>query len=299
MQKSAASLIIFGCGYVGSEVARQAVRRGMRVIALTRNASKAEALRTEGIGAVIADLSGDDWHAEIPASADYVLNSVSSGGGGVEGYRRSYVDGMNSILRWARGSSSLGTLVYTSSTSVYPQDGGVRVEETAPTEPSSETAAVLLEAERLTREAEAEKGGFRRSFILRLAGIYGPGRHHVLDQVRTGKVAGRAEHRLNLAHRDDIVAAIWAAFNAPPSVLGGTFNVADDGPARKQEVANWLADYVQVPSPEFTGAPAGGRRAVTPDRIIDNSRLKSLLGWRPQFPTFREGYKNMLPLRSD
>lgn len=298
MEESSGRMVIFGCGYVGSEVARQAVRRGIRVTALTRNEGKAAALRAQGLEVLVAGLSTDDWHAAAPSSADYVLNAVSSGGGGVDGYRRSYLEGMKSILGWARGLSSAGTLVYTSSTSVYPQDGGVRVDETASTEPNNELAAILLEAEQLARQAGAS-GIFRRSFILRLAGIYGPTRHHVLDQVRSGNVAGRGTHRLNLAHRDDIAAAIWAAFDAPQTVLGGTFNVADDGAASKLEVANWLAEQVGVSPPTFTGVPATGRRAVTPDRIIENARLKAVLGWQPRFPTFREGYKNMLALGSD
>jgi nucleoside-diphosphate-sugar epimerase len=129
---------------------------------------------------------------------------------------------------------------------------------------------------------------------LRLAGIYGPGRHHLLEQVRLGSVAGRGDHRLNLAHRDDICAAIWSAFAAEPAIANEIFNVADGAPERKEVVAAWLAERLHVAAPVFTGAPAGGRRAVTPDRIISNARLKAALGWRPRFPSYREGYENML-----
>lgn len=285
-------LVIFGCGYVGGEVARQARESGMQVTALTRNPDKAGALRALGVETVIADLASEAWHAEIAGGADYVLNTVSSGGGGLDGYRRSYVDGMASILRWAGSSGPVGTLVYTSSTSVYPQDGGVVVDETATTEGVGERGAVLLEAEEKLRAATREQ--VRRSFILRLAGIYGPQRHHLIEQVRTGAVAGRATHRLNLIHRDDVCAAVWRAFAASPAVDSDTFNVADDAPAPKGEVIVWLASRLQVPSPNFTGAPVGTRRTVTPDRIISNAKLKSVLGWQPRFPSYREGYENIL-----
>src|SRR5437868_6697375 len=87
-------LVIFGCGYVGSEVARQGIRRGLQVTALTRNEAKASLLREAGATVVLADLASGDWHREIAGGADLVLNCVSSGGGGIEGYRKSYLGGM-------------------------------------------------------------------------------------------------------------------------------------------------------------------------------------------------------------
>lgn len=284
-------LVIFGCGYVGAEVARQAVARGLRVVALTRNEAKAAALRADGIETVVADLAGDAWHARIAGGADFVLNCVSSGGGGTEGYRRSYVEGMASVLAWARARGAAGTLIYTGSTSVYPQDGGVRVDENASTEGAAERANILLEAEALLRTGT---GACARWFVLRLAGIYGPERHHLIDQLRAGEVAGRGDHRLNLVHRDDIVSAVWALFGARPEVANEIFNVADDGAAPKAEIATWLAIRLGLPVPRFTGEPAVGRRMVTPDRVIANGKLKAAVGWRPRYPGFREGYEKIL-----
>ncbi len=282
--------MILGCGYVGGEMARQAVARGLKVTALTRNAAKADPLRAAGVGVVVAELAGDAWHAGIPGDADFVLNCVSSGGGGVEGYRRSYVEGMRSILAWAQRGPA-GTFIYTGSTSVYPQGGGAVVDEAASTAGAGDTAQVLLEAETLLRN---HAGACARWFILRLAGIYGPGRHRLLDQVRAGEVGGRAQDHLNLIHRDDICAAIWAALLAPTERKDAVFNVADDAAATRGEITGWLAARLGVPLPRFTDAPAAGRRATTPDRIIANARLKQSLGWRPAFPSFREGYAALL-----
>ena len=72
------------------------------------------------------------------------------------------------------------------------------------------------------------------------------------------------------------------------------FNVADEGGATKGEVVAWLAERLGVAMPRFTGQPAGGRRAVTPDRIIDAAKARALLGWRPRWSTFREGYTEVL-----
>jgi nucleoside-diphosphate-sugar epimerase len=73
-------------------------------------------------------------------------------------------------------------------------------------------------------------------------------------------------------------------------VANEIFNVADDGAASKAEIAVWLAAQLGLPAPRFTGEPAAGRRTVTPDRIIANTKLKTTLGWRPRYPSFREGY---------
>ena len=279
-------LVIFGAGYVGAVVAQQALARGLRVTALTRNAEKACALSVAGADVIIADLADTDWHERLPEGADLVLNCVSSGGGGPEGYWHSYVEGMKSVLSWA-GQVPVGSLVYTSSTSVYPQGGGARVDESASIESTRLEGNALVEAEdRLLNSGT-------RGFVLRLAGIYGPGRHYLLDQLRSGcgEIAGLGGHRLNLIHRDDIAGAIWAALEAPIELCGGVFNVADDGAATKADVAAFLAGKLGLPAPLFTGASAPGRRRVTPDRVIANDKIKQVLGWQPQYPTFREGYE--------
>jgi nucleoside-diphosphate-sugar epimerase len=287
-------LVIFGCGYVGTAVAREAQAKGIRVEALTRNPDRAAALVELGAAAVVADLATDTWHQRIAPGAEFVLNCVSSGGGGTAEYRRSYVGGMQSILGWA-GRSAEGTFVYTSSTSVYPQTGGMVVDETAPTEGAGANGRILLEAEALLQKAGPACG---RWFILRLAGIYGPGRHHLLDQILGGaaEMAGSGEQRLNLAHRDDIVAAIWAAFMSPAAGGNRIFNVADDAAATKSKVVEWLAAQVGRPPPRFSGGPASTRRgfAEPPDRLISNARIKVELGWRPEYPSFREGYRQIL-----
>ncbi|MBL9216931.1 MAG: NAD-dependent epimerase/dehydratase family protein [Opitutaceae bacterium] len=289
-------LVIFGCGYVGSALADAALAAGARVGTLTRNPEKAAALRAKGIEVVVADLAAADWHAQVAGGADFVVNCVSSGGS--KNYRRSYVEGMKSILTWAaRGPAPVGTLVYTSSTAVYPQGGGAVVEETAPAEGATPNGAIIRESEVLLQAAPA--AAVRRHFILRLAGIYGPDRHHLLDQLREGRpvLGGSGEHRLNLVHRDDIVAAILACLTAPAAVGSGIFNVADTGPVARAEVVRWLADRLGRPVPGFDGATTTRRGgAPMPDRIISSVKIQRVLGWRPQYPDYRAGYEKLLSL---
>lgn len=288
---SAQRLVIFGCGYVGTAVATDALDRGLSVTAVTRNPTNAHLLREQGVEVVVEDLATPWWHDRVPSRPQFVLNCVSSGAGGLDGYRHSYVDGMRSIINWARRHGPIGTLVYTSSTSVYPQGNGAVVAEDAPTGGTGERGQILLQAEEALRTAS---GICERWFILRLAGIYGPGRHHLLDQVRAGEIGELGEHRLNLAHRHDIAAAIWACFNAPADVANEIFNVADDEPVRKSEVVAWLATQVDQPLPRVVAGRHPSRRPTTPDRVISNARIKSVLGWAPQYPSFRAGYEILL-----
>jgi nucleoside-diphosphate-sugar epimerase len=201
------------------------------------------------------------------------------------------VEGARAILAWGdQVGAASSVLVYTSSTSVYSQGGGAVVDESAPLTGGDERVALLRDAERL---AWAWPGG---AAVLRLAGIYGPGRHHLLDALRRGEVSigGRGDHRLNLIHRDDAATAILAALAHPAAARGQAFNVADDGAAPKSEVVRWLAARLDRAPPEFDPERVSARRAATPDRLISNQRIKAVLGWRPKFPSYREGYADLL-----
>ena len=179
------SVAVLGAGYVGGAFVREALARGLRVAALTRNPEQAAALRAAGCATVVeADLAGDAWHAALPGPFDGVLNCVSAGGGGVEDYRRSYVEGNRSVGRWLATQPGGGTVVYTSSTGVYPQGEGVEVTEESPAGGVGGTGGVLREAELELARGAAAAGW--RWFVLRLAGIYGPGRTGMLDALRGG-----------------------------------------------------------------------------------------------------------------
>ncbi|HTL66460.1 MAG TPA: NAD-dependent epimerase/dehydratase family protein [Lacunisphaera sp.] len=290
-------LVIFGCGYVGSALAQAALAAGARVEALTRNPDRAAALRGLGVASVaVADLASSAWHHEIRAAPEFIVNCVSSGDGSAESYRRSYVDGMRSILAWAAGGDRpIGTIVYTSSTSVYPQGGGVALDESAMADGATPNGRIIRESEMILEQAPA--AACARHFILRLAGIYGPGRHHLLDQLRTGPhvLPGSGDYHLNLVHRDDIVRAILACFAAPASLSSRIYHVADDAPARRGEVVAWLADRLGRAAPAFDGSP-GARRGgqPMPDRIISAARIRRELGWRPHYPDFRTGFGEIL-----
>lgn len=283
-------VVIFGAGYIGGRVASAARQAGARVTALTRNPDRLHELRGIGCAVVEADAADREWHPLI-APADYVLNCLSSGRRGLVGYQRSYAEAAASILEWGNrlGAESM-PLVYTSSTSVYPQSGGQAVDETCPVAGGDERSRILIETEEILQQWAGP------CTVLRLAGIYGPDRHFLLDQLQAhpAEVPGRGGHHLNLIHRDDIVQAILLSWAQPHPPQTAIFNVVDEGQATRAEVVTWLAQRMGIPVPVFSGQNVAGRRAVRPDRILLNSKLKTELKWQPRYPTFREGYEALL-----
>lgn len=281
--------LIVGCGYLGERVARLWRDAGAAVAVVTRSPQKAEAFRAQGYQPVVADITDPTTLTGLPP-AETVLFAVGHDRSAGQPIEQVYVDGLRHTL--AALQHPPDRFVYISSTGVYGQTDGEVVDEKAPCRPTRTGGRACLAAEQLLQESTLAD----RAIILRLAGIYGPGRHHLLDALRAGaaEVAGVGDHRLNLIHRDDIVAAILAVLAAPAALAGGIFNVADDGTAAKAEVAAWLSARLGRPAPAFTGSPAGGRRRVTPDRVIANDRLKAALGWRPQYASYREGYEAIL-----
>lgn len=291
-------IVILGCGYVGTAVAVEGLRRGWSVWVLSRNQATLDELASKGVHTVAGDLADTAWHARMPDQPDLVLNCVSSGRRGLEGYQHSYVDGQQSVVAYCRAAKA-GCIIYTSSTSVYTQTGGEWVGEAdvqVATLPA--TAQLLLEAERILLHA----GLHARTYVLRLAGIYGPGRHRLLDQVVNGDVqAGSGEAYLNLVHRDDIVSAIYQAFGS--NTQGGVFNICDGDPHPKRAIVRWLADRLGLPPPVFDASlqqERGARRSAgstPPNRRVSNASARAVLGWQPLYTSFREGYASLLETR--
>lgn len=294
-------LVLLGCGYIGTALARAALARGRVVHALVRSPEKIAGLQALGIATVVAaDVAGDAWHDALPCSGADIVYSVSSGGGDDAAYRRAYAGGLASALVWTAKHGGAETFLYTSSTGVYPQSDGVTVDETSPVggDPRSD---VLVETENLLLAAARRAGsGVARALVLRLGGLYGPGRHYLLDALRRGEhtFAGRGDFRINYLHRDDAVSAILSALETHPEITAGVFNITDDTPARKDAIAAWLAEKIGAQEPVFDASvvtPRAARRgAGSPDRIVSNAAFKRDFGWEPLYPDFKTGYDAIL-----
>src|SRR2546422_27440 len=168
-------VLIVGCGYVGLPLGAALAKEGHEVTGIRRKCSAENELRAAGIKPLIVDITQAEALAKLPVAYDWVVNCVSSSHGGAEDYRRVYVQGLRNLVDWL-ADAPIRKFVYTSSTSVYGQTDGSIVTEASPAEPAGETAQVLVEAENVLLKA-AQQREFP-AVILRVAGIYGPGRGH-------------------------------------------------------------------------------------------------------------------------
>lgn len=296
---SGKSILILGCGYLGLRLAAGAAASGMRVKAVSRNLDTLEAARSLGAETFAGLVDEEAWHGFAGCGIDFVVNCVSSAGGGLEGYRQSYVGGNASLCQWAAASGFAGRAIYTSSVSVYPDAGGGWVDESCSEAPESGRGTLVRESEQVFLE------GLRQgaAVVLRLAGLYGPGRHLMLDSVaRAGDaLPGWGGYYLNLARIDDVTSAVWAVLEQD-RLPGQVYNVVDDEPSLKEDMVAWLAQRLGRSAPSFTGEPpASGRNSrrfgeggPPANRRISNRALRAATGWRPAYPSFREGFADLM-----
>jgi nucleoside-diphosphate-sugar epimerase len=285
-------VLIVGCGYVGFPLGKELVRQGHTVFGLRRSALAADEMKAADIQPLLADVTRPESLTQLPRDFDWVVNCTASGGGDAADYQKIYLEGNRHLIAWLAGSP-VKKFIYTSSTSVYAQNDGSVVTENSPTEPSAATSQVLVETERLLCAAAAEQQF--PAAILRVAGIYGPGRGYSFKAFLRGeaRIEGAGARWLNMIHLNDLIGVIIAALqNARP---GEIYNAADNESPSQLEFYKWLAGELQRPLPPSVVADveAWRRRGVTNKRV-SNAKLRAELKYQFQFPHYRAGYAEEL-----
>jgi nucleoside-diphosphate-sugar epimerase len=281
-------VLIIGCGYVGLPLGAELVRQEHEVFGVRRHPTPQADLQAAGIKPLVADITQPAELARLPAPFDWVVNCVSSTGGGAEEYRRVYLQGTRNLIEWL-ASAPPQKFVYTSSTSVYGQTDGSLVKESSPTEPLAETARVLVETEKVLLGAAREKKF--PAVILRVAGIYGPDRGYWFKQhlKNEARIEGKGERLLNMIHRDDVVGIIIAALKNGRA--GEVYNAVDDGPVTQLQFFRWLAGALDLLMPPAASEdPDASRKRGLTNKKVSNRKMKMELGYLFKFPTFRQGY---------
>jgi nucleoside-diphosphate-sugar epimerase len=280
-------VLIIGCGYVGRRLGARLIARGDEVYGARRSQEGARELEAHGIQPILADITHPESLKSLPRSFDWIVNVLSSSHGGVEEYRKIYLEGTRRIIEWLVAEPP-AKFVYTSSTSVYGQMDGSWVDEKSPAIPSSPTGRVLLETEQLLLEAVRKEK--LPAVILRVSGIYGPGRGYYLGQFLRNQavIAGEGNRILNMVHVEDVAGAILAALEKGPP--GEVFNVSDDEPVAELDFFQWLSKTLKKPLPPFLREEekTSSKRAATNKRV-SNEKLRTELQYQFRFPTFREG----------
>lgn len=273
--------LIIGCGYLGLRVARIWQARGDRVAALTRSPKRAADWQAIGLEPLIGDILSPWMLGSLPAAAT-VLYAVGFDPHSGASRRTVYVEGLRNVLDHL--PSTVERFLYVSSTSVYGQTRGEWVDESSICEPRSERGRICLDAERLLSSA---LGGRVPYHVLRLSGIYGPGRLIARTAaLREGHpLSGDADHWLNLIHVEDAARAIIAC-GEQDAAPGETWLVSDDRPIRRRAYYEALARLVGAPPPVFDASAQG---SADPGKRCDNRRLRDELGVSLEFPTIDEG----------
>jgi nucleoside-diphosphate-sugar epimerase len=265
-------IVILGCGFTGTRVARRAMAAGARVLATTRDGARIGSLRALGVEArAMGELSPGSLRELVSAGARVLVAFPPDG--------RTDAAIAPELGRAAR-------IVYLSSTAVYGEARG-RVDELTPVGPNDAAGQARLAAER----AYLAEG----AAIVRAAGIYGPWRG--LHRRLLGgefRVAGGGANVVSRIHVADLATIVLGLFEAAePLACGATYVAGDDAPVPQSEVIRWLCQRLHLPAPA-PQPPSEAPASLRHDRAVDNGRIKSALSMKLEFPTYREGFEGCL-----
>lgn len=284
---------IVGCGEIGLRVARLAMEQQVGVSALVRSAEAAGMLVADGIAAVQGDLDNSSSLHGMPTRDAIIFYFAPPPGGGVIDPR------MRSFCAAIPPGSEPRKVVYISTSGVYGDCGSAVVTEDTPVNPQTTRAVRRLDAETVLRAWGAERGV--AVVILRVTGIYGPGRLP-LSQLASGHpvLEERLSPQTNRIHAADLARVCMAA--AERGEDGEIFNVSDGQSSTMTSYFNAVADALGFPRPRQIGMEEA-RRVMTPlmlsyiaeSRRMDNRKMLSRLGISLLYPTLADGLRASIP----
>lgn len=277
------TILILGCGDVGTALGQRKLAQGYRVVGVRRHAA---GLQSYGIDPLSMDINDESALEALP-DADIVVYALSADRFEESAYQAAYVDGLDRILNaFEQRAKPPKHVIFVSSTSVYGQQEGETVDEDSELDPKSFSGRLLVEAEQ--RLAASVLSGTS----VRFSGIYGPGRERLIGQVQEGRIAPKSPPMYsNRIHRDDCAGVldflIERAMNNEP--LEPVYLGSDTESTPLHDVMMWLAARLNV-EPNSTIQSPLRRRA---SKRCDSHRLVEA-GYQFQYPTFREGYAQVL-----
>jgi nucleoside-diphosphate-sugar epimerase len=270
-------VLLAGCGDLGLRVATRLLARGADVWALRRRPPS----QVSPIHWLAADLTVPSSLDALPRGITAVVYAPTPAARTPAAYRAVFVDGLRHLLT-ALDAQALRRVLLVSSSAVYGEHAGDWVDEDTAPAPPGFNGELLLQAERwLAAQAVP-------SVILRLAGLYGPGRLQLLQRLREGqlRVPRHTPHWANRMHIDDAAAAtahLLAMPDPAPLYLG-----VDDTPLPLDALYDHLAHLIGAPTPPEGPAPTG-----IGSKRLSNARLRAS-GFVPQWPDARDGYAALL-----
>ena len=238
------NVAIIGCGYVGTAVADYWQQQGHFITATTTSrerlgvlqeiASRATVMRGNDLNAVQSVLQNQDTVVvSVAPTGDRLVNATV--------YEDTYLSTAKNLAQALRQNPSVKQLIYLSSYSVYGNRDGEWVDESSPVAPIGPRGEVLHEAEQILLQAESQ-----RVCVLRLGGIYGPGRELIrsFGALAGQTLPGKGDRFINWIHLDDIV---WAIEFARLNQLQGIYNLVDDSKLTVRELVEQVCCKYNLP----------------------------------------------------
>lgn len=282
-------LMIFGAGYSGKAIGRLLSDQGASIAGTTRSAEKGAALETVGIEPFVFD--GSSLTPELEAALKDVTHLVQSIAPGADGdplVRLFGACGLKAAM------PKLEWVSYLSTVGVYGDHQGGWVDETSELKPVSLRSVERVEAEEAWQRLAAAEG--IPLAILRLSGIYGPGRNTFINLANgTARRLVKKDQVFNRIRVEDIAEA--TAFLAGPCT-GGIFNVTDDEPCPPQDVVTEAARLMGMePPPEQAFETAEltpmARSFYGENKRVSNAKIKAL-GFNFKFPNYHVSLEALL-----
>ncbi|QIK36993.1 SDR family oxidoreductase [Caldichromatium japonicum] len=284
-------IMILGCGYVGLRLACRYREQGASVLGVVRSAAGVARLHQAGIPALRHDLAAADPFPYALAGAQVFHLIPPLDTGREDRHTQLLIEAFAQVGHPQR-------LVYLSTTGVYGDCQGAWIDEDWPARPVHDRSFRRLDAEERLRCWSREQGG--ELVILRVAGIYGPGRLP-LERLRQGLPMVRPEESpySNRIHVDDLVEICIATMARAPN--GAIYNVSDGHPTSMTDYFLRLADAAGLPRPPLipmSQAPTQVSTAMmsylSESRRLSNRRLREELGVELRYPTLDEGLAQAL-----
>lgn len=269
-------LFILGLGYSARHFVRKFGDRFSHVAGTVRDPGKRDDLTAIEVHAFSGNSPARET-VELVREADVLLISIPPGSTGDPA-----IAAFSDVLGAGRRK-----VVYLSTIGVYGDHAGGWVDESTPPQATLERTRMRVAAERAWADAT---GG--EAAILRLAGIYGPGRNALVTlRAGTARRIIKPGQVFNRIHVDDIASATMAAIQREG---GGIWNVCDDEPAPPQDVITYAAKLMSVAPPpeeafETAEMSAMARSFYSSSARVSNARLKRELGIALAYPTYRHG----------
>jgi nucleoside-diphosphate-sugar epimerase len=286
-------IFIAGCGYIGERLARTYQTSGADVTCMVRSPEHGLSLESEGFNTVVSPLDDPGTFPPFDLRDALLFYLVPPPGGGIADSRA-----RNFIAQMSLGDKP-EKIIYMSATSVYRENDGAVVTEDSPKNPDSAMGKRRLDAEAAFLEYGATNGV--PVIILRVSGIYGPGRLPLM-QISQGQplLHENESGPSNRIHADDLTAVCIAAAE---HVNGNDiFNVSDGNPSSMTTYFNACADALGLPrQPQVSLEEA--RQVMSPlmfsyisqSRVVATDRMRERLNVKLRYTTLAEGLAASLP----